>query len=433
MTQKTGIKTKLSRTEQVIALGSVIGLLLLVGLFKFITIGGAVIATGEVAVQGNPRPVQSLEGGKVRDILVKNGDLVEAGQVVLQLDPKLSQINRDIVRGVLAELATRKARLEAERLNLTEIQPVEMVAELDQEAVQRHLQGQVEAFRSRRAVLDSRKAQLNEQIEQHEAQIEGIEAQLEATESQVALVDREIGNVETLFDQGLVPESRLLSLQGRQVDLLGQIAVLQTDLTRIRNSIQDSELKITQADQEFHDDVVLELRQVTADIDENRLELARLDEMLSRLDIRSPVGGIVHELQVWTAGGVVAPQETLLTVVPVTDGLEFEVEVAPESIDIVHMGQTARLRFPAFDQRATPELFGAVSRVSPDSVEDPATGRRFYRVDVTLPPEELARLGQSELIPGMPIEAFLQTGDRSVLSFLLKPLTDQLAHAFRES
>jgi HlyD family secretion protein len=433
MLQKSGIKTKLSRTERVVAIGSVLALLLLVVLFRYVSIGGAVIASGEVVVQGNPRPVQSLEGGIVQDIKVNNGDLVEAGQVVLQLDPKLAEINRDIVHGVLTELTAREARLEAERLKLDEIPPVETEIALDPEAVQRQLQGQQEAFKSRRAVLESRKAQLREQIQQQQAQIVGITAQLEATESQVALVDREISNVSTLFDQGLVPESRLLELQGRQIELLGQNAVHQSDLTGMRNAIQDAELKITQADQEFHDEVVSELRQVSADIDENRLEFARLDEILSRLDIRAPVSGVVHELQVWTSGGVIAPQETLMTVVPVTDGLEFEVQVAPESIDTVHLGQTARLRFPAFDQRSTPELYGAVSRVSPDSVEDPETDRRFYWVEVTLPPEELARLGQSELIPGMPVEAFLHTGDRSVLSFLLKPLTDQLAHAFRES
>ncbi|TMV07246.1 HlyD family type I secretion periplasmic adaptor subunit [Ruegeria sediminis] len=433
MSKQKQIKTGLDRRERFIAISGVAGLLLLVVLFKVITIGSAVIAPGEVVVQGKPRPVQSLDGGIVREIHVRNGDRVEAGQVVMRLDPKLSEINRDIVRGRLAELVARRARLEAERQGLEAIPPVTDLTHLDAEAVGRNMDGQAEAFRSRRAVVDSRKAQLKEQIEQHEDQSTGIEAQIEATENQVALIRKEVGNVETLFKQGLVPESRLLELQGRQAGLLGQIAVHRSELSRLRNAIQDAELKITQADQEFHDEVVSELREVNAGIDENRLELARLDEGLNRLDIRAPVGGVVHELQVWTTGGVVAPQETLLTVVPVSDGVEFEVEVAPDSIDIVHVGQSARVRFPAFDQRSTPELTGAVSNVSPDSVTDPVTDRQFYRVQVSLPPEELARLGSSALIPGMPVEAFLQTGERSVLSFLLKPLTDQLTHAFRES
>ncbi|KUJ82705.1 hypothetical protein AVO45_18835 [Ruegeria marisrubri] len=432
MFERNQIKTGLDRRERIIAALGAAGLLLVLVLFKFVTIGSAVIAPGQVVVQGKPRPVQSLEAGIVREILVRDGDRVEAGQVVMRLDPKLSEINRDIIRGRLTELVARRARLEAELQGLSEIARVEDFAQLDEDALQRNLEGQAEAFRSRRAIQESRKAQLKEQIEQHKSQTEGIKAQIEAAESQVALINREVSNMETLYSKSLIPESRLLELQGRQAGLLGQIAVHRSDLARLQNAIQDAELKITQTDQEFHDKVVEELRQVTAEIDENRLELARLDEGLNRLDIRSPVNGVVHELQVWTSGGVVAPQETLLTVVPVADGVEFEVEVAPESIDIVHVGQAARVRFPAFDRRSTPELAGSVTNVSPDSVTDPATHRRFYRVKVSLPQEEMARLGDSELIPGMPVEAFLQTGERSVLNLLLKPLTDQLTHAFRE-
>ena len=150
------------------------------------------------------------------------------------------------------------------------------------------------------------------------------------------------------------------------------------------------------------------------------------------MEIRAPVAGVVHELQVWTSGGVVPPQETLLTVIPVSEGMEFQVEVSPDAIDTVHLGQVARVRFPAFDQRSTPELNGTVAGISPDSVTDPATNRSFYRVDVALPQDELARLGGAELIPGMPVEAFLQTGNRSILNILVKPLTDQLIYAFRE-
>lgn len=433
MRRRAGIKTDLDFRERLIGIGSGVGILLLFGLFHIINIDGAVIAPGQVAVQGKARPVQSLEGGSIHRIHVRNGDSVVAGDVLLELDPTITQINRDIITGRLAELIARASRLEAEEQGADDILRPEFPPQLSDREVERHLVGQRQVFLSRRSVLETKNAQLEERILQHMAQIQGIEAQINAAESQVGFVAREVQNLETLHKQGLVPESRLLDLQGRQAALLGQIALHRSELIRTKNAIRDSELEIVQTVREFHEQVVTELREVTAKIEENRLELARIDNALQRLEVRAPVSGVVHEMQVWTTGGVIAPQETLLTVIPVADGVNFEVEVTPDAIDTIHLGQKARVRFPAFDQRTTPELNGVISLISPDSVRDPATGRTFYRVSVSLPEGELERLEGLELIPGMPIETFLQTGDRSVLSFLVKPFVDQVAHAFRES
>ncbi|MCB1364090.1 MAG: HlyD family type I secretion periplasmic adaptor subunit [Rhodobacteraceae bacterium] len=427
-----GVKTGLNRGERLFGMASLAALALLLVLFHLVTIGGAVIAQGRVVVQGKPRPVQSLEGGIVSEIRVRDGDMVAAGDIVVRLDPTLVRINQDILRARLAELIVRRARLEAEEQGLDGLSMPALVAGLDRGAARRHLTGQREVFQSRQAVLDSRKAQLRERILQYEAQISGLEAQVGATESQVDFITQEVENLTVLRKQGLVPESRLLELQGRQADLFGRIALHRSDLAQTRNAIRDAELKIVQAEREFHEGVVTELRDVTAKIEENTLELARVQEKLRRLDILAPVGGIVHEMQIWTEGGVVPPQETLLKVVPVSEAMEFEFQIMPDAIDTVHLGQPARVRFPAFDQRTTPELTGTISGISPDSVHDPATGRSFYRVNVALPQPELARLGQADLIPGMPVEAFLETGQRSVLNFLVKPIADQFAHAFRE-
>jgi len=428
------VKTGLGRRERIFGLASAAALILLFGLFHVIAIGSAVIASGRVVVQGNPRPVQSLEGGIVNEIRVQNGDVVAAGEVLVRLDPTLLLISRDIVRGRLAELIARRSRLEAEEQQLGEVPTLPTIPSLlEAQAFERHLVGQREVFRSRRLVLASQRAQLRERILQYESQISGIKAQIGATESQVEFVTREVTNLQILHNQGLAPESRLLDLQGRQAALLGQIAVHRSELAGARNSIRDAELKIVQAEREFHEQVVTELREVTANIDENTLELARVKETLARLNIRAPVSGVVHEMQVWAGGGLVPAKETILTVIPVSEGREFEVQVPPESIDTVYVGQTARIRFPSFDQRSTPELTGAISTISPDSVSDRATGRAFYRVEISIPQDELIRLGEANLIPGMPVEAFLQTGERSVLSFLIKPLMDQISHAFRES
>jgi len=429
------VKTGLSPRERILAIASVAGLTLIFVLFHIISISSAVVAPGRVVVQGNPRPVQSLDGGIVNEIRVQNGDRVDAGEVLVRLDPTLLNITRDIVRGRLAELIARRARLEAEERQLDDVatpQITDMPLGLDVAALTRHLIGQREIFRSRRLVLAGQKAQLMERIQQYGAQISGIEAQTEAASAQVAFVTREVNNLQILYDQGLTPESRLLELQGRQAGLLGQIALYGSELAGARNSIRDAELKIVQGEREFNEQAVTQLREVTAQIDENTLELARVAETLARLDVRAPVAGVVHEIQAWASGGVVPPKETILTIIPVSGGLEFELRVPPESIDTVYVGQEARIRFPSFDQRSTPELTGRISVISPDSVTDRTTGRAFYRVEVVIARDELTRLGAAELIPGMPVEAFLRTGERSILSFLTKPLMDQISYTFRE-
>jgi len=433
METQSSVKIGLGPRERILGLVSMSALVLIFGLFHVISIDSAVVASGRVVVQGNPRPVQSLEGGIVTEVRVENGDRVNAGEILVQLDPTLLNISRDIIRGRLAELITRRARLEAEELQLDDVAFPDIPIELDRQALAHHLIGQREIFRSRRLVMASQKAQLQERILQHRAQIAGFEAQIETTQNQVSFITREVTNLQVLHDQGLTPESRLLELQGRQAALLGQTAQYRSELARAHNSIRDAELKILQGEREFHEQAVTLLREVTAQIDENTLELARVTETLSRLDVRAPVAGVVHEIQDWAGGGMVPPKETILTIIPVSKGLEFELQVPPESIDSVYAGQEARIRFPSFDQRSTPELTGTISIISPDSVTDRATGRAFYRVEVRIPQEELVRLGAANLIPGMPVEAFLQTGARSILSFLTKPLMDQISHTFRES
>ena len=187
-----------------------------------------------------------------------------------------------------------------------------------------------------------------------------------------------------------------------------------------------------QSEREFREQVVTDLRAAMRAREELVLQIVTARKQLDRIAIRAPVDGIVHEMQVSNAGGVVPPGETILQVIPVADGVDFEVRVAPDAIDQVARGQRAKVVFPAFDARTTPEIFGTVSDISPDSITDPATRQRFYRVRLAIPPEELARLGDRDILPGMPVEAFLQTGTRTVLSYLTRPLTDQLRRAFRE-
>ena len=425
---KTGLATP-------VYLGALASLALLVSAFVWMSttlITGAVIAPGKVVVRGLPKQVQSLDGGVVQEILVKDGDVVSKGDVLLRLDPSLLQINLEIYRNRLSEVVTREARLDAEYQELDA--PVFNIDSpyLPGIDLTQHFKGQREIFVARREVLSGRKEQLAERILQFRNQISGVEALISAKQDQLAYVSQERETKQGLSEQGLVRESELLELQGRESSLLGQIAEHQSELARIYNSIRDTELEILQADREFKEQVVTELRTTTAEREELILQIVTVEKQLERIDILAPTDGIVHELQATTEGGVVAPEATITQIVPLSDGVEFKLQVDPQSIDQVFVGQVAKVLFPAFNQRTTPELFGTVSGISPTSVDDPQTGLSYFRIDLTLPVEEIERLGDVELIPGMPVEAFLQTGERSVLTYLTEPLLQQLRRAFRE-
>jgi len=248
----------------------------------------------------------------------------------------------------------------------------------------------------------------------------------------VAFIEQELGDVSALHAEGLARKSQVLELQRQRSRLLGEIAQHQSELARIRNSIRDTELDILQSERQFKEEVVTELGEAVMQAEELVLQIVTARKQLERIEILSPVDGIVHEMQVFNAGGVVPPGETMLQIIPVSKGVDFQVRVAPDAIDQVMKGQRAKVVFSAFNTRTAPEIFGTVSGISPSSITDPATGQSYYRVTLAIPPEELARLEGHEILPGMPIEAFLQTGERTVLSYLTRPLTDQLRRAFRD-
>lgn len=431
--EKNEVKTGLDVAAR---LGLLASLLLLGSVFAwmwFTQITSAVIAPGQVVVRGQPKQVQSLDGGVIERIFVVDGDVVNKGDVLLRLDPSLLEINLDMYRNRLAEVAAREARLEAEYQEIEE--PVFKVADayLDGIDMTRHYIGQTEVLKARREVLNGRKEQLAERILQFGNQISGVEALINAKEEQLAFIAKELENVRNLNAQGLARESEMLSLQRNESALLGEIAEYRSELARIHNSIRDTELEMLQSDREFKEQVVTELRETTAQREELVLQIVTVQKQLERIDILAPTHGIVHQMQTSTEGGVLAPEVTIAEIVPLSEGVEFKLRVDPRSIDQVFVGQTARVVFPAFNMRTTPELFGSVSGVAPSSVQDPATGESYFQIDLTLPAEQLALLGEVTLIPGMPVEAFLQSGGRSVFIYLTEPLVQQIKRAFRES
>lgn len=406
---------------------------IIAGWMSYTQINSAVVSVGSVVVKGKPKSVQHLDGGIVEEILVSDGQEVSAGDTIIVLDDTILQANLDIYAARLAEALALQGRLQAEQSGAEEIRVVNIPATfrtlID---VEPHLVGQREIFKARRDVQTGQIEQLEEKILQFENQKTGVDGLISSKRDQIGYVEKELANVRQLNEQGLALDSQLLTLQKSHADLLGQISEHESELARIDNSIYDARLQILQAKRQFREQVVTELRDVTISIEELIHQIVSTEKQIDRVQIKAPVDGIIHELQIFTLGGVVPPGATIVQLIPVQEGVEFQVNVDPASVDQIYIGQPATVRFPAFNQRSTPELTGTVTAISASSVTDQQSGFTFFRVGLDIPQSELDRLGDKELVPGMPVEALLTTGERSVLSYLTKPLTDQINKAFRE-
>lgn len=394
---------------------------------------GAVIASGSVVVRGKPKSIQHLDGGIVKAIHVETGDAVERGQLLLELDDTVLRANLAIYRNRLVEFLARKARLEAERdgapLRTT---PPDLVKILRLEGYEDKIRGQARIMKAGAETREGMKAQLRKKVEQLEEQIRGLEGLRTARRKQLKIIGRELATMNTLRRRGLTTSNRVLALERQHSGLIGDLANMEAELARLREAVVETRLAIMQIDRENREKIVKELHVVEAKIQDLTQQVLATEKKLARTKVRAPVSGIVHELRVHTIGGVIRPGEVIMQIVPSHEKLEFEVNVPAHFIDRVHLNQEVRLRFPSFDQKTTPEIMGVVSVISPSSIVIPETGQSFYRVEVKVAQQELTRLGNKKLVPGMPVEAFIQTGERTALSYLLKPLMDNFAHAFRE-
>jgi HlyD family type I secretion membrane fusion protein len=395
-------------------------------------INGAVIATGSVVVSGKPKSIQHLDGGIVKSINITDGERVEKGDVLITLDETLLAANFKIYKGRLADALARQARLEVEQADLSTIS-FETDSDLLQGFDQRKYRlGQTQVFQARAELQKGKEEQLEEKIVQFNNQITGVKGVLKSKERQLELIDEELVATKSLRDKGLTAASQLLSIQRSKADFDGQIAENYSELARIENSIQDARIEILQGRRQFKEQVIEELREVNTQVGELTQQILSTQKQLDRVEVKAPVSGVIHQLQVSTIGGVVPPGGTMLQIVPQATALIFEVRVDTTAIDQVFIGQGAKIRFSAFNQRTTPEVAGTVAVVSPTSIVDEATGASYYKLQLNIRSEEIAKLGNLKLIPGMPVEAYLQTDERSVLSYFTKPIADQLAKAFRE-
>jgi HlyD family secretion protein len=396
-------------------------------------ISGALIAPGSVVVESNVKKVQHPTGGVVGEVRARDGDLVKAGDVVVRLDDTVTKASLAIVVKTLDGLLARAARLEAEQRGLDKVAFPRMLLErADDPDVKNVIASETKLFEVRTFGRAGQKAQLRERVTQLNEEIGGLMAQEAAKDKEIALVEKELTGVRDLYDKHLVQLSRLTTLERDAARLNGERAQYIASRAQAKGKITETELQIIQVDKDMVSEVSKDLRETNDKIGEFVERRVTAEDQLRRVDIRAPQDGMVLQSTVHTVGGVITAGDAIMMIVPQADDLQVEAKVNPQDIDKLQIGQKTLLRLSAFNQRTTPELNGVVTRVSPDVTTEQRTGQSYYTIRVSMPPEEIARLGEVKLIPGMPVEAFVQTGDRTMLSYLIKPFSDQLMRAFRE-
>lgn len=397
-------------------------------------IAGAVVAPGVVKVESERQVIQHPSGGVVGEILARDGDLVSAGDVLVRLDGTFLRSELAIIEGQLLEIFARKARLQAERdrSDAPDFAAPPEFSTVGADALREQVEGQVALFDARRDSLEQSAQQIDEQQQQIESQIEGILAQRRALARQLELIEQELADVQSLFDRGLVQAIRLLELQREQAGLEGEIGRLTSASAEAQTRISALEIERLQLVDGRREEAITRLRDLRYNEIQLEEERVSLLEQLARLDVRAPVAGVVFGSKIAALQSVVQAAEPMMFLVPEDQPFLVSARIDPIHVDQVVSGQDVSLMFTTFNRRTTPEVPGVVLRVSPDAETDEATGATYYEAIIVPDEQALTALGDLALIPGMPVEAFLKTGDRSPLSYLTQPLTVYFQRAFRE-
>jgi HlyD family secretion protein len=403
-------------------------------------LSGAVVTSGSLVVDTNPKKIQHLTGGVVSELNVREGDHVKEGQVLIHLDATQTLSQLMMVAKSLDELQARQTRLEAERDNAPEmVVPGALLARASLATsgqpfsdAAKAVNGERTLFELRRSARSGQRAQLQKRIVQLDDEIKGLTGQTDSKKQEIDLIDSELQGVRELFRKKLLPLNRVTALERDRARLEGERSQLNGTIAQQRGKIAETEIQILQIDQDLRSEVAKDLSDVRGKTIELVEKKVAAEDQYRRTDIRAPQSGFIHELKVHTVNGVISPGETIMEIVPDIDSLKVEVKITPPDIDKVRVGQSAILHFSAFNARTTPEISGEINLVSADISQDQRTGTSYYVARITLDPKGLERLSGLKLLPGMPVEAFIQTGERTVLSYLVKPLNDQIARAFRE-
>lgn len=398
-------------------------------------LSGAVIGQGSVIVDSSVKKVQHPTGGVVSELRVRDGDQVKAGDVLVRLDETQTLANATIITKSYDELLARQARLEAERDGAEHMTfpsvLLDRAKDIKSEAA-RAIAAERRLFDLRRLAREGQKAQLKERSAQLRDEIMGYTGQVEAKKKEVDFIHKELEGVRELWQKNLVPITRLTALERDTARLEGERSQLAGMIAQAKGKISEIELQAIQIDQDLRTEVGKDLIEARAKISElSERKIAAVDQ-LNRIDIRAPQNGRVHQLAVHTVGGVISPGEQIMLIVPDNDALAVEVKIPPRDIEQVYVGQSAFMRFTALNQRTTPEIEGDVVLVSADLTQDQRTGMSYYTVRLSLKPDQVARLAGAKLVPGMPVDVFIQTPGRTALAYLIKPLREQAERAFKE-
>lgn len=399
-------------------------------------IAGAIVASGMIEVESKRQVVQHSQGGIVGEINVVDGDRVQAGDVLIRLDDKILSSELAIVEGQLFELLAQRGRLEAERDGaaiVTFPEEMDLLTPRTNIDLPRIKAGQVRLFEARRTSLAREREQLAQRQAQIRDQIDGARSQLDALQTQLDLIEMELKDQQSLLDKGLAQATRVLSLQRERARLLGQVGGLTSTIAESRGRITEIEIELLKLGSQLREEALTRLRDLQAsEIELTERRITQL-ENLARLEIRAPVTGVIYGNTVFALRGVIRPAEPIMYIVPQDSPLVIASRIETMDIDQVHVGQEAVLRFSTFDQRTTPEINGVVTKVSADVLTDQATGQVYYRAEILPVEGEMEKLKEHELLPGMPVEGFIRTLDRTPLGYLTKPFTDYFAKAFRET
>lgn len=397
-------------------------------------LSSAVVSQGTVKVLSNRKKIQHLEGGIVREILVRNGDTVKEGDVLLRLDRTQAAARADIINGRYYTERAAIARLEAERDNAEEITfPAELAEKRGDAAMDEVLEGQEKLFEARRATLQGELGLLEERVGQLEEEIRGLRAEVGSRSRQISLIEKELEGLRELHAKGYAPRTRLLALEREEARLRGERGAQKARIARAKRLIGETRMKILQTQQAYREKVITELREHQSQVMDLQERKHAADIWLTRTDIRATATGAIVGMNVHAMGQVLQPGETILEIVPSDDMLIVEATVRPVDRDDVLVGLPAEVAFTGFSRRITPKLNGEVVYISADSMVDEKTGAAFFVARVAVSDEEVKRLGEHKLQPGMPANVFIKTGARTPLNYLLKPLTESLSYAWRES
>jgi HlyD family secretion protein len=399
------------------------------GWAAYASLSGAIIAQGKVAVKKQVKLVQHRDGGIIAEILVNNGDVVKAGDALIRLDETQTKAELGVLTSQFTELRGRRSRLTAERDGLSEL-----VFEPDFQTTPQSAKiagGELRLFEENRAVREARREQLLLQVEQYEEQVRGLTSQQTSNAAERTMVSDDLSRLAPLLANKYIEIGKIRSIERDLVKIDGLKGEIAANVARVKGQISEAKSKIIEVEQQVRTDAQRELREVDGKLSELQERIVAAQDRLSRMNLTAPISGVVYDLNVHTVNGVVVPKETLMSIVP--DDAEFVVEarLAPTDIDQATVGQLARMRFSAFNQRTTPEIAGAVETIGAAATLDTATGQTYYLSTVSIA-GGIRKIGSKPIVPGMPVEVFLTTGERSALSYLVKPFTDQMMRSFRE-